>query len=348
MKRKSFVFVELLIVIVVLAIILAVAVPAVTNAVQKVRLNSFIANEKVMVKVTKKYLDENNSYLPVNIGSTVEIKLSLLQSKGLISTIKNPWNNSDICDGYILVTKVSNNHYDYSPYLKCTNNYKADSYITDELAAYWKLDGNAYDYTPNENSGTIQNSSTTTNRFDTPNKALGFNGPSNFIDTNYSYSLNYNGDSTFSLWVKFLLDDTDGKVKNIFGKNSREYILSQIDNKIQFTQWNSNGEYAFRLTSNASIEVNKWYNIVLVYNGTDKKVYLYINGILDNYNFVQITSFASKTGTLKIGRGYPDIGAASSTFFIGVIDNISIYNRAWAPFEIKLNYDLGWLNSTYN
>lgn len=347
MKRSGFVFVELLAVIVLLTIILSITIPVVTTIIQKVRLNSFTANEKIMIQIAQKYLDENDSYLPVNIGATVEIKLSLLQSEGLISSIKNPWNNNDICDGYILVTKVANDRYDYSPYLKCENNYKADSYTTDGLVAYWKLDGNAYDYTPNQNEGTIQNVSTTTNRFGIPNKALGFSGPSNFVDTNYNYSLNYDGESTFSLWVKFLLDNTDGKIKNIFGKNSREYILSQIDNKIQFTQWDSNGEYAFQLTSNTNIEINKWYNIVIVYNGTDKKVYLYINGVLDAYSLVQPSTFANKAESLKIGRGYPDIGAASSTFFIGTIDNLSIYNRAWTTSEVKLNYELGLMATTY-
>ena len=342
MRIKGFVFVELLAVIVILTIILTITIPTVVTIIQNVRLNSFVADEKMMIKAAKKYFGTNDAYLPANIGNTVEIKLNLLQSRGLISDIKNPWDSSDTCDGYILVTKVATSKYDFSPYLKCENNYKADSYITDGLVTYWKLDGNAYDYTPNENQGTIQNSLSTINRFGIPNKALDFNGPSNFVDTNYDYSLNYDGETTFSLWVKFSMTDTDGKIKNILGKNGREYILSQIDNKIQFTQWDSDGAYAIQLTSNTNIQINKWYNIVLVYDGLEKRVYLYINGTVDTYNSTLQSSFANRTESLKIGRGYPDIGAASSTFFEGIIDNFCIYNRAWTSEEAKLNYDIGW------
>lgn len=345
MMKRGFILVELLAVVLILVIILSITIPIVTNIIYNVSISSFLADEQMMINTAKLYLGTNEDKLPKNVGQTIEIKLSLLQSEELISDIKNPWDNSDTCDGYILVTKVDSNTYDYTPYLKCENNYKAGDYIADHLDVYWKLDGNAYDYTPNSNKGTIQNVTTTIDRFGTPNKALSFNGPSNFIDTNYDYSMDYNGDTTFSLWVKFSTIDTGGKVKNIFGKNSWEYILSQVDNKIQFTQWDSAGSYALHLTSNTNLQAGKWYNIVLVYNGLEKKMYLYVNGVIDVSGTTLKTSFVNKSESIKIGRGYPDIGAAASTFFIGIIDNFYVYNRAWSAYEIKLNYDIDKLVS---
>jgi hypothetical protein len=326
-----------------LAIILIITMPIVSSIIYNARLSSFVANEKMMIWASKNYLGTNENYLPVNIGDTIEIKLSLLQEQGLISNIQDPWNNNDTCGGYILVTKIGTNTYDYTPYLRCQSDYKIDSYITDNLDAYWKLDGNAYDYTPNKNQGTIYNSLATTNQYGVANKALNFNGPSNFIDTNYDYSLNYNEGTTFSLWVKFATIDTEGKVKNIFGKNNREYILSQIDNKIWFTQWDSKGLYAIQLTSNTNLQINRWYNIVLVYSSVEKQTYLYIDGVIDASSSTLSSSFENSNGTLKIGRGYPDIGAASSTFFLGAIDDFSIYNRTWSSYEVKLNYDVNKL-----
>lgn len=340
MEKKGFVLVELLAVVMILAIVLTITVPSVKNIIQNTSLKTFIADEEIMVDVAKKYLGMNDNLLPADVGDTVEIKLSLLRSEKLISSIQNPWDKNDICDGYILITKVDVNRYDYTPYLKCSSNYKADGYIEDGLAVYWKLDGNSYDYTPNNNQGLIHSAYSTVNRFGIANKALGFNGPSNFIDTNYDYSLNYNGGTTFSLWVKFSTINTEGKVKNIFGKNSWEYLLSQVNNKIQFTQWTSAGEYAIRLVSTVNIEVGKWYNIALVYNGLEKNVYLYVNGELDSSALTLGSSFINNSESLKIGRGYPDIGAAASTFFTGTIDNFSIYTRALSSFEIKLNYNV--------
>ncbi len=343
MTKKAFTLLELLVVIIVLAIILIITIPAINNIISVAYLNAFVADEKMMINATKIFLGTNEELLPSNIGDTIEIKLSTLQSDNLLGIITNHWNNEDTCDGYILITKIGVIEFDYTPYLKCENNYKADSYITDGLVAYWKLDGNAYDYTPNNNQGIIYNVATTINRFGVPNKALDFNGPSNFIDTDYDYNLDHNKGTTFSLWVKFKINNTSGKIKNIFGKNNKEYILSQIDNKIKFTVWNDKGDYAIQLMSNANIEIDKWYNIIVVYDNIEKKVYLYINGIIDNMTAVFVNSFENKSGSLKIGRGFPDTGSASSTFFLGAIDNIYIYDRALSSFEIKLNYDVARL-----
>lgn len=340
MKNKAFTLLELLAVIIILSIILIITIPIINSVISSANLNAFVADEKMMVNATKLYLGTNEELLPSNIGDTIEIKLSTLQSDNLLDSIPNPWDNKDVCDGYILITKINLNEYDYTPYLKCENNYKADSYTTDGLVVYWKFNANAYDYTPNNNHGTIKNVTTTTNRFGVPNKALDFNGPSNFVDTDYDYSLDYDKGTTFSLWVKFAIDDTRGKIKNIFGKNNKEFILSQIDKKIKFTVWDDKGNYAIQLESNANIEIDKWYNIAIVYNNVEKQVYLYINGVIDNATAIFVNSFENKNGTFKIGRGFPDTGAASSTFFIGVIDNIYIYDRALSSFEIKLNYDV--------
>jgi hypothetical protein len=300
------------------------------------QLNSFVATQKMMVWATKTHFEINGNLLPSNTGETIEVKLDVLQSENLINVVQDPWNTNETCDGYILITEVDTDKYDYTPYLKCQNNYKADGYVADGLIANWKFDGNAYDYTPNDNQGTIHNVVTTTNQYGVPDKALSFNGPSNYVDTNYDYSFSYNTGTTFSLWIKFAMDNTSGKTKNILGKNSWEYLLSQIDNKIVFTEWNSDGSYAIRLTSNTDIQIGKWYNIVVVYNEINKQVYLYINGVIDVYGTVTSSTFEDKKESLKIGRGYPDIGAASSTFFVGVIDNIYLYSRAWSPYEVKL------------
>lgn len=340
MKKQGFVFMELLAVIVILSIILIITVPTVADIIYNVRLNSFIASEKMMVRAAKQYMGTNSEYLPAKIGDTLELKLSLLQSEELISHILDPWDNSDLCSGYVLITKVKANNYDYDPYLKCTYNYKVDSYITDKLVTSWKFDGNAYDYTPNNNEGTINNVSSTSNRFDTPDAALAFNGPSNFIDTNYDYSLSGEGGTTFSLWAKFSIINTDGKIKNIFGKNSQEYLLSQIDNKIRFVQWANDGSYAIKLTSNTNLQVDRWYYIVVVYDSLRERVYLYMNGVIDASDTILDCSFMDKAESLKIGRGFPDIGAAASTFFMGSIDNLSVYNRAWTADEVKLTYDI--------
>jgi type IV pilus assembly protein PilA len=128
MNKHGFTLIELLAVIIMLAIILIITMPIVSSIIYNARLSSFVANEKMMIWASKNYLGTNENYLPVNIGDTIEIKLSLLQEQGLISNIQDPWNNNDTCGGYILVTKIGTNTYDYTPYLRCQSDYKIDSY----------------------------------------------------------------------------------------------------------------------------------------------------------------------------------------------------------------------------
>ncbi|MDD4644336.1 MAG: LamG domain-containing protein, partial [Bacilli bacterium] len=94
------------------------------------------------------------------------------------------------------------------------------------------------------------------------------------------------------------------------------------------------------LTSNTNLQVDKWYHIVVVHDNVKERVYLYINGAIDASDSVLDYLFMDKKESLKIGRGFPDIGAAASTFFMGSIDNLSVYNRAWTADEVKLTYDI--------
>lgn len=83
-KRNGFTLVELLAVIVILAVILAIAVPRISNMIDKAKVQAFIDSEKMIVKATKTYLSLNGVNMPRNIGDTIEVKLSELQNEKLI------------------------------------------------------------------------------------------------------------------------------------------------------------------------------------------------------------------------------------------------------------------------
>ncbi len=136
--KKGFTIVELLAVIVILGIIIAIAMPNVLNIIEKSRNDAIIRNENMLINVARKYFISNINLLPNNIGDTVELTVSTLKTNGLIESIKSPRNNQE-CNGYVLVTKIDNNYYDYSPQLNCIDNTRG-SISSDGLIAYYRFD----------------------------------------------------------------------------------------------------------------------------------------------------------------------------------------------------------------
>lgn len=120
--NNGFTLVELLAVIVILAIILAVAIPKITTLIENSQINAFKSNEKMMIKAAKTYAEANNVGLPVNEGDTMEITLNTLITNNYISLIKAPDDSTKECNGYVIVTKTGSNTYEYTPHLNCESN----------------------------------------------------------------------------------------------------------------------------------------------------------------------------------------------------------------------------------
>ena len=91
----------------------------------------------------------------------------------------------------------------------------------------------------------------------------------------------------------------------------------------------------FDLTSNTTIEVNKWYYFAYVVDGTTQ--YLYINGVLDNSS-TDISNYVI-SGIIYIGTW-----SGTNQFFNGEIAAIRYSNVARTEQEIKESYGLakGW------
>lgn len=143
--KKGFTLVELLAVIVILAIILAIAVPTISSLIDNYQNNTSLINEKIMIKAAKNYMSTHSELFPESMGSTIEIKLEDLKSSSNLSDIKDPKNNTFSCDGYVLITKTGDNQFDYSPRLSCGEGVVANSAATDGLLAHYKLDNHFYD-----------------------------------------------------------------------------------------------------------------------------------------------------------------------------------------------------------
>ncbi len=138
-KQKGFTLVELLAVIVVLAIILAIAIPSVLNIIKNTRYNSFKSDEELFVKAAKTYLTSNANLLPQTLNDTLKVYLSDLVINSYIENIKDPLTNNEckIDRSYVLVTNTGLNKYSYKPALVCDNYISLDTF--DLLKGYGKF-----------------------------------------------------------------------------------------------------------------------------------------------------------------------------------------------------------------
>ena len=328
--KKGFTLIELLAVIVILAVILVIAISQVLKVVDNSRISAYLKNEQMVLKAIDLYVSRNTGSLPGEIGSTTEVSINYLVSNGMLTEIKNPYNKTEDCTGYVTIMKLSDTEYDYTPHLKC-GLYIHDS-SDDGLVGHWKLDGNALDYSANNNHGNIYNVTLSTDRFNRENKSMSFNGVDSFIDLNSALIPNSN--FTFMSWINFPQIE-----KTSIDNTNSHVIVSQFGDSFTLYACTTFGtaDMQMRLiVSTPEVIVGPdlrgegWRHIVLTRSGNMWTLYVdgkeYISK-LDQRN-------VSQTGNTLIGRS-----TNSGRHYNGLIDDVRIYNRALLDREIKLLYE---------
>jgi len=207
--------------------------------------------------------------------------------------------------------------------------------FTRGLVAYWSFDegtGNiAYDISGNGNNCTIYGAKWTKGKY---GSALQFDGVDDYVLVPEDDSLKPT-EVTVSAWIYFTGDvyESHSIVRLIKSLgNSYGFSISKEtggSGKLEFASYND-GWYI--TATNFSGYVNKWTHIVGIYDG--RKLKLYINGILkDSADLASIDY--TEVYDLYIGSGY------KASYFLGLIDEVRIYNRALSAEEIRYHYNLG-------
>ena len=149
---------------------------------------------------------------------------------------------------------------------------------------------------------------------------------------------------TYQAWVKLTNNNQE---MLIFGQNiSSGYsdsatggIRIRDNNKASFISYDDSAGYKYA-DSNTVLETNKWYLITGSFNNTDQKMYIYVNGKLDNSATVSNTTFSR-----IISNDYNKFGAINnngvSRQFFGYIDEAKIYAYARTATQIKQDYAVG-------
>ncbi|MDD3821907.1 MAG: prepilin-type N-terminal cleavage/methylation domain-containing protein [Bacilli bacterium] len=130
MKRTGFTLIELLAVIVIIGIIMLIAVPAIVKIIGETEDKVFITNETLLQKAGESYFLANKQLLPKNVNDQSTVYLVDLVAEGLLKKIKNPVNEEEFCDGYVIVERMSEGPiFEYKSYLKCGDDYMTEGYI---------------------------------------------------------------------------------------------------------------------------------------------------------------------------------------------------------------------------
>ncbi|MDD4027381.1 MAG: LamG domain-containing protein, partial [Candidatus Shapirobacteria bacterium] len=221
-------------------------------------------------------------------------------------------------------------------------NQSMGSIATEELSpapiAYWKFDegiGNtAFNSASTQNNGIISGATWLDEAQCINGKCLNFDNIDDVISTPY---INFTDTFTVSLWIK----------GNSFNPTTDDGILSECESsttgKCMHLVIRAGkpylGFYGNDLSSNTTLETNKWYHLTYLYDGTKQKIY--INGNLDTSR--NAVAFNGQSGTVHLGKSYN----SSSYVFDGNFDDVKIYPYARTADQIKQDYNSrGSVNSS--
>jgi hypothetical protein len=217
---------------------------------------------------------------------------------------------------------------------------KADM-VTDGLVSYWPLDeetikGDTVEDIWGENDGTIKG-----NPKQIAGKiggALKFNGSGDSVDITGTKSLNFNGQKllTVTAWVNagnkepvvgvvagccgtiVAQRDANGWALRYDGRNpgqEMEFIVCP--------NWQGDGGFGAK-----TLKEGEWHYLTGVVD--ERKLVFYLDG-----EFVNEMAFS---GPITSNGPETEIGHAGDGGFIGIIDEVGIYNKALSEKEVKQNY----------
>jgi len=198
------------------------------------------------------------------------------------------------------------------------------------LVAFYPFNGNANDESGNENHGTVNGATLTTDRFGNENSSYSFDGVDDYIQLNQHF---INGSFSISTWfVKNTTTDWNVLFSNgiLHGDWGNGFNLYSSGDDIVFLK--APDTQGFGL--NGIITINEWHNVVVVWDGltstNNAKMYL-DNVLIDQTDCM--SSVINSSYNLLIGK---DVW---NQCFNGKIDDIRIYDRALNEQEIIALYN---------
>jgi hypothetical protein len=196
------------------------------------------------------------------------------------------------------------------------------------LVGWWPFNGNANDESGNGNHGTVNGATMTTDRFGNSGSAYDFDGLDDFISSSPYLPIG-NESRTVSVWINVDNFVTDAGIVGWGAFNLLSYSALGISPEIgKLFFWTYDND----LTSTNVISAQQWTHFLVSYHSQSNLAQLFING--NNVGIATLQNLNTISSELLIGKSLQN----GSTFFSGIIDDISIYNRALTQEEITALY----------
>lgn len=337
--KRGFTLVELLSVIVILAIILAIAIPTISNIINGSKKNSFEASAKLILKTVRLKLLENSSFDLTLINKNSLESLLNIDSENYSQVYVRKDN-----DGKLYTTINGTGQWENLTAIGSLENMSTKtteqivtnglvSYLdAGNLASYHGAGTSWYDISGNNNNATLMNGvSFNTNS----GGGLYFDGINDYVSTTITpanLGLNFSGSfvAKTSGSLSFTTPDISYRLMTARkGAGSTLYAIGISETRILKAMiFNGTSHYYFGTTT---IQPDTYYNIAFTYQPGTFKIYL--NGALDTT--ASITIPATYYDYIMIG----DLDLVTRRIWKGDINNAMFYNRTLSDQEIQQNYN---------
>jgi len=203
------------------------------------------------------------------------------------------------------------------------------NFLNSGLVAYYPFNGNAEDESGNDNDGTVNGATLTTDRNGNADSAYYFNG-GNDISVPDNPALSFgSGDMSVSIWYKF---DGGFRPTQLIGQveadpqGGKWLIITQGQNWLFHSQHGNNWLAPVPIVQNED-----WHHLVYVKQAN--RYISYLDGSYVTHSESQpAIPLPDPTGNLYIGRGEGDP-------LRGSLDDVRIYNRGLSAEEVSELYD---------
>ena len=220
------------------------------------------------------------------------------------------------------------------------------STLNSGLVAYYPFNGNANDTSGNENNGTVNGATPTSDRFGNTNSAYSFDGMDDYIVVNNSTSFPHNAIS-INYWIN-RNGISPNPLENYISKDLAFQSYIKNNRKFESGLWKGTPGVWTVYENKESLQINSdWMFYSFTFDNATHLARIYINGILDTTIIETdpdaIVRISNKD--LYIGRN----GSASVYYIKGKLDDIRIYDRVLNSSEVdSLYHEGGWHLASVN
>ena len=197
---------------------------------------------------------------------------------------------------------------------------------TNGLVGYWPFNGNANDESGNNNNGTVNGATSTTDRFGVANKAYSFDGVNDLISISAQTTINQQSNYTVSFWFNSPYSTYNGAFLSVgswFCKLGHDspglFYKDELGN--QANNWYLQAHFL------TEPQINIWHHLIISKSNNLVKIYLdtvFIGGMttygFSNFNSSSIIQF-----------GY----YCCQEFFNGKLDDFGFWSRELTQCEIQ-------------